>query len=60
MKHYTVSVTDYRGTEDIERDFYAKNASDAISQARRYMRNHVGWTPQDGKLTYKARVSDGE
>ena len=60
MRYYTVSVTDWRGTEDIDRSFYAKNASDAISKARRYMRDYVGWTPSDGKLTYRARVADRE
>jgi len=58
MKHYTVQITTYGYTFNnvSENDFYAKNAADAIKQARKMMRDN-GHTRQDGPVDYRAYLS---
>lgn len=40
--------------EELDQDFMAKTATDAIKQARAYMVDTCGWTKADGQLKYKA------
>ena len=36
----------------------ARTRTEAIGYARRFMRNEAGWTPQDGRLSYRARLHE--
>ena len=58
MKNYivTIKTTGYTYNHDTEVEFYAKNAADAIKQARNDMHRN-GHTRQDGPVKYSARVA---
>lgn len=61
MKTYivTITTTGYTYNQPSDEEFYAKNAADAIKQARELMRRN-GHTRYDGPVSYKARVADTE
>ena len=58
MKTYLVSIktTGYTFNNESEETFYAKNAADAIKQARKLMRDN-GHTKHDGPVEYRACVA---
>ncbi len=57
MKDYIVTIHSAQYNDE-DQEFYAKNAADAIKQARKFMANS-GWNSKyDGKLTYKAKAAE--
>lgn len=61
MKTYAVTITTTGYTHNVPsvETFYAKNAADAIKQARKMMWEN-GHTKQDGPVHYKARLEDNQ
>lgn len=59
MKTYIVTIrtTGYTYNNASEEQFFAKNAADAIKQARKMMADN-GHTRHDGPVKYEARVAD--
>ncbi len=56
LKEYSVEVTGPNGFGAVTTDvleIFAPNADEAKKRARQQVRNS-GWTPRDGKLTYRA------
>lgn len=58
MKNYivTIKTTGYTYNNSCEEEFFAKNAADAIKQARKMMWDN-GHTKHDGPVKYSARVA---
>ncbi len=50
----TIRNIDMPNERPTEVCFHAESTVDAKKQARKYMRNHIGHTKQDGKLAYRS------